>query len=478
MPPRVTAAIDKLSEDILVEIFDAYRQLYESKPRYENIWNSRDGWFKLTHVCRTWRRLVHSSPSRLHVHLLFTPHRSSKAIMLKDLPSFPILIDYKLAKWTKRELDLALAAIGHRGCVRGISLRGRPFTNSDNILKALNRPFPDLESLEILSDYEGHNFVMLPATFLLGSAPCLRQLKLQDVDSRSLCPLLSTMTGLAELSLSIRIPLDTLPEESFIANLQRMSCLRRLELELLPHPSIISDSPRPQSSTRTGDIVPLQNLMQIVFVGQSIYLEALMAVLAAPSLQNLTVGILDATNTFSISHLCRFICDTDNQFHRAHLDFLDTRLIIVAETRSIHAKPFVIAITGPSSLEDIGNRLSGPLATLEKLAIRWSVIGERHGPHCLQWRGFFNHTRQLKFLSVSWQVALDVANSFQQDGQELDMELLPSLEIIDMDMNQWHPGRPPPGHNSQDHATIPDAFEPLIAARKKVGHPITLSSST
>ena len=478
MPPRATAAIDKLSEDILVEIFDAYRQLYESKTRYENIWNSRNGWFKLTHVCQTWRRLVHLSPSRLHVHLLFTPHRSSKAIMLKDLPPFPILIDYKFAKWTKRELGLALAAIGHHGCVRGISLRGRPFTNSDNIFQALNRPFPDLESLQILSDYGRHNFVMLPATFLLGSAPCLRRLKLQNVDSRCLSPLLSIMTGLAELSLSIRIPLDTLPEESLIANLQRMSCLRRLELLLQSHPSIISDIPRPQSPTRTGDIVPLPNLMQLVFVGQHIYLEALMAVLAAPSLQNLGVGILDTTDTLSIPHLCRFICDTDNQFCRAHLEFLDTRLGIIAETRSIHTKPFRIAITGPISLEEIGNKLSGPLATVEKLGIRWNVIGERQGPHGLQWRRFFEHTRQLKFLSVPWQVALDVAHSFQQDGQGLYMELLPDLDIIYMDMKQWYPGRPPPGSNSQDHAIIPDAFEPLIAARTKAGHPITLSSLT
>ena len=478
MPPSVTTvAIDKLSEDILVEIFDAYRQLFESNPNYENIWNSRDGWFKLTHVCRSWRRLVHLSPFRLHVHLLLTPRRSSKAIMLRNLPPFPILVHYQRAKWTKREMGLALAAIGHHGRVRGISLERRPSRDMAEIYKALNRPFPDLETLEICSNY-GLSSVIIPATFLLGSAPCLRRLKLEHVDPRCLSPLLSTVSGLVELSLLIGIPPDTLPEESFIANLQRMSCLRRLALELRYHHTIIGYSPQPPS--RTGDIVPLPSLTQLVFYGQHVYLEALMAVLGAPSLQHLSVGVLDATNTISIPHLCRFICDTDHQFREFHLDVTDNRLGIVADSemcsKFIYLKPFKIIIPGPVSLEEICNRLSGPLATVETLTMVWQVIGERRS---VKWRKIFNHTRRLKFILVPWQVALDVVHSFQQDGQGLDMELLPDLEIINMDMTPWHPGGGSRlGPNDQDHVSIPDAFEPLIAARKKVGRPITLSSST
>ena len=100
---------------------------------------------------------------------------------------------------------------------------------------------------------------------------------------------------------------------------------------------------------------------------------------------------------------------------------------------------------------------------METLAIVRKVIGERRGA---QWRNLFNHTRQVKFLPVSWQVALDVAHSFQQDGQ-LDMKLLPALELVIIGMTEWH--ALPLGPNSQDHATIRDAFEPLVAARKKAG---------
>ncbi|KAH9180771.1 hypothetical protein EDB89DRAFT_64782 [Lactarius sanguifluus] len=112
---RVT--IDKLPEEVLLEIFGAYRQDMELQPRYEKVWNSRNGWFKLAHVCRSWRRVVLSSPSHLHVHLLFTPRRSSRAGVLSRLPPLPILIDYCGASWTEREENLALAAMRHRSRV-------------------------------------------------------------------------------------------------------------------------------------------------------------------------------------------------------------------------------------------------------------------------------------------------------------------------------------------------------------------------
>src|ERR1700761_8392487 len=116
LAPRMT--INKLSEDVLLEIFNAYRELYEPNLRYEKIWNSRNGWFKLTHVCRSWRRLVHSSPSRLHVHLLFTPCQSSKDAMMRHLPPLSILFDYSNLSTLEEEVNPALAAIIHHSRVR------------------------------------------------------------------------------------------------------------------------------------------------------------------------------------------------------------------------------------------------------------------------------------------------------------------------------------------------------------------------
>jgi len=340
---------------------------------------------------------------------------------------------------------------------------------------ALSHP-PKLESLEIGSSQDC-DYVTLPDMFLLGSASCLRRLKLRNVQPRCLSPLLSTVTGLVELALNLRVPHTTLPEESLVANLQRMPCLRRLELRLTympPWPYVIpSNSPRPPA--HTGDIVTLPNLTQLVFTGRYIYLEALVVVLAAPSLQHLDAELTDEPDpdSFPLPHLCRFICKTDNQFSLVRLDLSSSQFRFTAETRSksVHAQPFRIIVPRHIWLTEICNGLSGPLATVEELVVVWnSTTRDRRG---IQWGGFFNHLRQVKVLQVPLQVALGVARSFQQDGQEPTMDLLPALEQvnIDMDMTQFLP--PPLGQNSQDHVT--NAFKPLIVARKKVGRPVMLS---
>ncbi|KAF8263627.1 hypothetical protein EI94DRAFT_1740533 [Lactarius quietus] len=466
--------IDKLSEDVLLEIFDAFRQLYELEPRYETVWNSGDGWFKFTHVCRSWRRLVHLSPTRLHVHLLFTPHRSSRVTMLKNLPPFPILVDYSNADWTERELRLAIAAIRHRSRVRGIKIRKTLYTDIAKILRAMSHHFPKLENLEISSSgSSGYVLLVIPATFLSGSTPCLRRLTLQDVRPRSLSPLLSfAATGLVELSLDLRVSQNALPEASFIANLQRMSCLRRLELSLKYsyHPTF-SDSLGPP--TGAGEIALLPNLVQFVFLGRKDYVEALVVVLAAPHLQYLDAQVGGSIDPFPIPHLCNFICNTDKQFTLISLHFSPFQVTFTGETRSksAHAQSFRIILPGPMPLEELCNRLSGPLTTVEELVVGWDLFA---GTRPIDWRQIFEHIQKVKFIEVPSQVALDVAHAFQIDGQETAMDLLPALEQVKVKIYF-----PPPTSDSSNipYLTISDAFEPLIAAREKAGCPITLSST-
>lgn len=467
-PRSLRITIDKLSEDILLEIFDAYRQLYEHQPHYENFWNSRDGWFKLTHVCQSWRHVVHSSPSRLDVHLLFTPHRSSRVTMLKSLPPFPILVDHSLADGADREQSLALAALAprNRDRVHGISLRRKRRTYMDKLLRALSHPFPELESLIIDSSYD-HDFeLILPDTFLSGSAPGLRRLTLRDVVPRCLPPLLSFTTDLVELFLTLRAPRYALPEASLIANLQRLSCLHRLELRLM-YTHVVGSFPVSLAEPR--DIVPLPNLMQFVFSGQTHYLETLVVELATPRMQYLNANFGDKAYTFPIPHLCRLICDTKIQFIFVCLELLSHQVKFTAETRSksVHAsaQSFNIIFPEDTSFEEMGNRLSGPLTTVEELVV---IGGMRH----VQWRRFFNRIQQVKLIQVSSQAAIEVAHSFQPDDQAIAMDVLPALEQVKVQM----PHIPPLSENYiNPYLTIPNAFEPLIAARRRVGRPITLS---
>ncbi|KAH9066305.1 hypothetical protein EDB87DRAFT_1679050 [Lactarius vividus] len=465
---------DELPENVLLDIFDAYRRDIELRPAYEDVWNSRDGWFKLAHVCRSWRQVVLSSPSRLHLHLLFTPHRSS-TIMLSSLPPLPILIDYCVASWTEKEERFALAAIKHCGRVRGIALR-RPYKDMAKLLRALSRPFPRLESLEICPpnksysrSHDHDHELILPTTFLSGSAPCLRQLTLREVVPRCLSPLLSSATGLAELTLTLRVAYTALPDASLIANLQRMSHLRRLELSLDYWPNArYPDPPEPPAST--GDAVPLLELTHVIFTGHILYLQPLVVGLAAPSLQHLDATLCGQSHGFPILHLCKFICDTECQFTAVRLTLRHSKLMFCAGTgsQSVDDQPFKITIPKRVPLEQLGQELSRPLSTVKELVITWETepwITEGCN-QADQWSGFCYHVPQVKTVRIPAKVALDVAHSFLPDDREPVLDFLPALERVEVFSMA-----------GMDHLYKPirDAFEPLIIARQRVGRSIRLS---
>jgi len=346
------------------------------------------------------------------------------------------------------------------------------------LLKALSHPFPELESLEIcpLNEigpicYRGHELV-LPATFLSGSAPCLRQLTLREVVPGCLSPLLSSATGLVELALTLRVEDSALPEASLIANLHRMSCLRRLELDLqYRHSTRYSNPPPPPTSA--GDVVPLSKLTHLIFKGHRLYLQPLVVGLAAPSLRHLDAELFGASlHFFPIPHLCKFIRDTECQFTAVRLGLSSQTLRFCAGTgsQSIDDRPFRITIPKPVSLEQMGQELSGPLSTVEELIIArgrdvglWFTGGSVQTD---QWRGFYYHVPQVKMLRIPAKVALKVVRLFQQDGREPVLDVLPALERVEVFSIA---GR------DNLYESICDAFKPIITARQRVGRPIMLS---
>ncbi|KAN0137335.1 hypothetical protein V8E53_004780, partial [Lactarius tabidus] len=332
------------------------------------------------------------------------------------------------------------------------------------------RPYLFQESLNICSRHDLGRQLALPAM----SLPSLRRLSLQGIALIYLSPLLSSATGLVELDLTLSVQYGAPPEDSLIASVQRMSCLRRLELKLsyLYHDFPISPSPSPPASAR--DAVPLSKLTDLTFLGHCSYLQMLVVGLAAPSLQRLDVEIHPTPPVFSIPHLCKFICDTENQFIAVSLYLSEEELVFTADTNltSDHARPFRIIFPQPFvQLEEIGNMLSGPLSTVEELIV------EPYGPlepeaftqDHIQWEGFFNHIRRAKMVQMPFEMAHDVVHSFQQGGL---LDLLPSLEQVKVDFgHSLQTGR----YRDHQFKTVCDAFEPLIAARRQAGRPTVLS---
>jgi hypothetical protein len=329
--------------------------------------------------------------------------------------------------------------------VRGITIRDPPA----KLVRAMSHPFPELESLEIHS----LDSVILPATFLSGSAPSLRRLTLSRVLSSSLSLPLSLSTGLVELAL---YEYDPLPEASLFENLQCMSCLRRLDLELNYYSMADSSLPPPTSA---GDIINLSKLTDLIYIGPDRYLQTLVIRLTAPSLQHLDVEIR-ASGPFSIPHIGKFICGTKYLSIASRLGHMPWTRTFSAETcsRSDSAQQFRIVIPDTASLGEIGNMLSGSLSTVEELVVE--SIPKRDN----QWWGFFHHIQRVKTVQVSSGVALDFVHSFELNG---DLQVLPALERVKVDLpiRSYMMGR---------YSDIREAFGSLVAARQRVGRPIQL----
>jgi hypothetical protein len=139
-----------LPDELLLEVFNAYRQHILDN----DDWNRRVAWFKLTHVCRRWRRVVFASSGRLDLCLVLTAqHRGHmKTILSHRLPPLPITIDYSdsFARPTSKDISRLSSALNHHDRVRGINVIGvdRDFAK---FLKEAKHPCPMLESLQLIS---------------------------------------------------------------------------------------------------------------------------------------------------------------------------------------------------------------------------------------------------------------------------------------------------------------------------------------
>src|SRR6266581_2643183 len=119
LSPRAT--IRSIPNEVLLEIFVSFRQSFEHEGDYERIWNSNKGWFKLAHVCREWRQIVLTSPSRLHLRLLLTEHRSGRAFAIRRLPPLPIVVDYRSGAWLAQTQLRMISALSYPDRVCGIA---------------------------------------------------------------------------------------------------------------------------------------------------------------------------------------------------------------------------------------------------------------------------------------------------------------------------------------------------------------------
>jgi hypothetical protein len=293
-------SIDALPDDVLLDIFD----FYVSNAGVQE-------WQSLVHVCRRWRSVVFGSPSRLDL-ALFCTTRTPTRDTLDVWPALPLLIQ---VSFPGESLDNIVAVLERHDRVRKIYLMNISSLHMEELSAAMQLPFPELTDLSLSS----HEEVVLPDSFLGGSAPRLRSLDLNGFPFPELPKLLLTSTHIVTLHLrSIPHSGYISPEAMFTA----LSTLTGLDSLVLEFRSPVS---RPDRATRPPP--PLTNSVLAVlnkfwFKGDSEYFDDLMAHIDAPRLGDLTLYFFNQV-VFDTPQFNRFICRTPRlkAFKIAHVTF-------------------------------------------------------------------------------------------------------------------------------------------------------------
>jgi hypothetical protein len=194
--------IDVLPDDILLEIFDFY---VDKSPSYEDK-TETESWQLLVHVCRRWRTVVLGSPRRLNLRLVCTPETPAKDT-LDVWPALPLIVD---AYVISSGVGNIIAALGHTNRVCQVNLWRVAGWQLEQVLPAMQVPFPELTDLYLSSNGETP-VPVIPDSFLDGSAPRLRYFELNAIPFPGLPKLLLSSAHL------VRLHLFNIPHSGYIS---------------------------------------------------------------------------------------------------------------------------------------------------------------------------------------------------------------------------------------------------------------------
>jgi hypothetical protein len=226
-------------------------------------------WHTLVHVCRKWRNIGDGSPRRLDLRLFCTA-RTPVRETLDIWPPLPIVVNlYHDETWG---VDNIVAALGPNDRVYEMGLFGIRSSQLEEVLAALQQPFPTLTLLRL--GLKDEAVPVDPDLFLGGSAPRLQTLSLDHIPFPGLPKLLLSATHLVQLCL-LGIPHSGyISPEAMATCLSGLTRLEYLEIEFespQSRPDHWQNSRRPPLPTRN----PLPVLTVLLFKGVSEYLEDL-----------------------------------------------------------------------------------------------------------------------------------------------------------------------------------------------------------
>jgi hypothetical protein len=448
-----------LPEDVLLEISDWYLDDTE----FYNL----EAWQTLAHVCRKWRNVVFGSPRRLNLRLLCAgqkPVRKNLGIW----PGLPIIILSYYHKITTQ--DNIVAALAHKDRVCRIMLGNVSSSLWEGVLAATQEPFPALTDMEL------HTSAKEPKTvsdsFLGGSAPNLRYLRLSRVPFPGLPKLLSSATHLVTLHILLIPHSGYVSPEAMVTALSALTRLKEYCLEFRsPRSCPERGRRRPPPSTRS--VLPA--LTEFIFAGVSEYLEDLVARINAPLLDRLEITFFRQL-IFHTPRLAQFIGRTPNLIahDEAHAIFSNFKAeFTLPRSRTVRALNLEVHCSESdwqlSMLAQICSSSLPLIPSLEHFYIHENEAKQSLQPRWqddiedVQWLELLQQPfTTVKALYLSRDIAARIAHALGELVGARAMQVLPALQSLFLE--ELHPLRP-----------VQEAIDKFVATRQLINHPIVVS---
>ena len=447
----LVVSIDMLPDNVLLEIFDFVEDMEEDEGEFWKL----DAWQALVHVCRRWRSVVFGSPRRLKLKLACTNKTPARAT-LDVWPALPLVFDGGTVN-----VDNIIGLLECSDRINQISLSG---ANWEDILEAMEVPFPELTFLWLEHSYESEPLLPLSDSFLGGSAPRLRYLSLNRIPFPGLPKLLLSATHLTDLHL-FNIPHSGyISPETMVACLSLLTNLRVLFLQFQsPQSRPDRESRRPPPSTRT--VLPA--LTHFWFRGVCEYLEDLVARIDAPRLNFFHTTFFNDID-FDVPQFTQFISRTPTMeaFDKATVYLWDGGATIELSSNTFDGRRLEVGISCGmvdwqlSFLEQVCTSSLPPLSVLDDLYITNDrPLGDDIDN--LSWLELHPFAT-VKNLYLSEAIAPHIVSALQELVAGRVTDVLLNLQNIFV-------------RNLQPSGPVQEDIGKFIAARQLAGHPITVS---
>ena len=432
-----------LPDDVLLSIFDLCTNVDVVQnlflPDEEHAKRKIESWQKLVHVCRRWRTLVFGSPRRLDLQLVCTANTPARDT-LDVWPALPLTIRFRADSYyhyCSTNVDNIIAVLERNDRVRQISLESVSNSYLEPILATMRETFPELTGLDISSLRYGSAAIVLPDSFLGGSAPHLQSLSLEHVSFPDLPNLLLSTTRL------ITLRLDNIPHsgyispEAMVTALSALTSLRSLRLGFrspLSYPEQASRRPpRPARS-----VFPV--LTYFWFEGVTEYLEDLVARIDVPRLDDLNIILLHQI-VFDTPQFIQFISRTPRlkALEKARISFKEGNAASVNLSSHISGyRRLNVKVPWPRldwqalSLQRVCTSCLPPLFTLEDLYIYGAPYSQYQKDNIENtlWQELMHPFVAVKNLYLTEEFAPRIVPVLQELAVDRMAEVLPALRNI------------------------------------------------